>query len=193
MNLITVSLEEDVQFDRNKLLEVVHYVCHAVSVEELGRVKLHKILYFADMLHYMANGRPLTGVEYQKQPFGPAACHLTWALQQLEENGALEVRRRNYFGFPKDDFIVRRPPDPAKLSEHERSLVNDVADFVRARSAREISELSHNEAWAAVRIGDRIPYYSASYLYPVELGEADVAWGEAEARRIVAQRDGNRD
>ena len=81
MNFAVVSLDEDIQFDRRKLLSVVHCICATGPVEELGRVKLHKILYFADMLHYAARGQPLTGVEYQKQPFGPAARHLTWALQ----------------------------------------------------------------------------------------------------------------
>jgi len=188
MNFITVSFDEHVQFDRSKMLAVVHYVCAKVPVEELGRVKLHKILYFADMLHYAATGRPLTGVDYQKQPFGPAARNLKWAIQTLEKEGLLEVSRRDYFGFPKDDFISKRPPDPESLTERERALLQDVMDFVRLRAAREISELSHNDAWAAVKMGERIPYYSAFSLYPVQLDEADIEWGEAEARRIVAQR-----
>src|SRR6266849_9373459 len=71
MNYVTVDVDEQIQFDRAKLLDVVHYVCAKVPVPELGRVKLHKNLYFADMLHFAATGRPLTGVEYQKQPFGP--------------------------------------------------------------------------------------------------------------------------
>ena len=60
-----------VQFDREKFLEAVHYICTHCDPRELGRVKLHKILYFADMLHYVGYGRPLTGEEYQKQNSAP--------------------------------------------------------------------------------------------------------------------------
>lgn len=188
MNFAVVSLDEDIQFDRRKLLAVVHYVCATVPVEELGRVKLHETLYFADMLHYAARGRPLTGVEYQKQPFGPAARHLNWALQTLEEQGLLTVSRRDYFGFPKDDFFSERPPDPESLTEYERGLLGEVMDFVRLRSARQISEFSHNDAWSAVSMGERIPYYTAYSLYSVALEEGDLAWGESEARKVIAQR-----
>jgi uncharacterized phage-associated protein len=188
MNFAAVSLDEDIQFDRSKLLSVVHYICATVPVEELGRVKLHKILYFADMLHYAARGQPLTGVEYQKQPFGPAARHLKWALQTLEDRGQLTVSRRDYFGFPKDDFLSLREPDPESLTGYERELLGEVADFVRLRSARQISEFSHNDAWSAVSMGERIPYYTAYSLCPVALDENDLAWGELEARKVVAHR-----
>lgn len=190
MIFVTMNLDEQVQFDREKLLAVIHYVCEKLPTAELGRVKLHKILYFSDMLHFAATGRPLTGVEYRKQPFGPVARHLIWALRTLEENGCIEVRRRTYFGFPKDDFIVLRPSDRSRLSELERHLVDDVADFVCGRSAREISELSHNAAWESAAVGERLPYFTAFNLSPVEVTDDDVAWGESEARRILAERNG---
>jgi hypothetical protein len=140
------------------------------------------------MLHYAARGQPLTGVEYQKQPFGPAARHLTWALQTLEDQGLLTVSRRDYFGFPKDDFLSKREPGPQSLTGDERELLGEVVDFVRLRSARQISEFSHNEAWSAVSMGERIPYYTAYSLWPVALDDSDLAWGESEARKVVAQR-----
>lgn len=193
MNFVTVRLDEDLPFDRAKFEAVVHYICANVPVEELGRVKLHKILYFSDMLHFVATGRPLTGVEYQKQPFGPAARHLKAALDKLQREGALEVLRRDYFGFPKYDFVSKTPPNNQTFSNTEISLLGEVMDFVRLKSAREISDLSHNDAWHSVKMGERIPYYSAFSLYPVELNEEDIAWGESEARRIVASHEAHGD
>ena len=188
MNFHTISLTEHVQFDRNKLLALVHYVCDRLAADELGRFKLHKVLYFSDMLHYAASGRPLTGVEYQKQPFGPCARHLNWALTELQKSGALEAVRRDYFGFPKDDFIVKRPPDPKDLTRYEREVIDEVIDFVRSKSARMLSELSHDEPWRSVQMGERIPYYTAFYLNPVEIDQTDREWAVKEARRIMAER-----
>jgi antitoxin SocA-like protein len=188
MNYVTVDLNENIQFDRAKFLEVVHYICAKIPVEELGRRRLHRALYLADMLHFTTGGQPLTGEDYQKQPFGPCARHLTWALATLQGSGAIEVKERMYFGFPKEDYVSRRDPDLTRLTAEELRLIDDVMDFVRGRCARELSELKTGEAWEILALGDRIPYYSAFYFYPVGLSDEDLAWGEAEARRIVAER-----
>jgi hypothetical protein len=190
MNYVTLDLSEQIQFDRSKFLDVVHYICAKIPVEELGRARLHRALYLADMLRFTASGQPLTGEDYQKQPFGPSARHLPWALDTLQDGGALAVTGRTYFGFPKEDFVSRRDPDLTRLTVEELRLIDDVTDFVRGRSAREISELTHGAAWEMLAVGDRIPYFTAFYFYPVAVSDEDVAWGEAEARRIVAERDG---
>jgi hypothetical protein len=127
-------------------------------------------------------------VDYQKQPFGPAARHLKAGLDQLEKEGALEVKRSDYFGFPKFDFIVRRQPEAGFLTNWEQTLLTEIMNFVRQKSAREVSDFSHNDAWRSVEMGERIPYYSAFSLYPVEIGDEDLTWAEQEAETIVATR-----
>lgn len=184
-----VNKEPTYAFDRDKFKFVVHYICARCRPEELGNVKLHKILYFADMINFMSTGRPLTGVEYQKQQFGPTARHLSWALKELSAEGKLKIDRRDYFGFPKTDYITLKMPDSKILSNEEAQILHDTIDFVCAHSAREISELSHMAPWEAVQLGDVIPYHSAYGMVPAEVTDADVARGVAEARRIRAAFD----
>jgi uncharacterized phage-associated protein len=179
-------------FDRAKFKHVVHYVCANCSPEELGNVKLHKVLYFADMLTYMATLRPLTGVEYQKQKFGPVAKHLSWAVNELCKDGALKVHKRSYYGFSKVDYIAIQQPSPGKLTNSEVSLLNDVIDFVCARSAKEISELSHDAAWHKAHLGETIPYDAVFGLEPVAVTESDVEAATEEARRIRQVIDAQR-
>ena len=81
-----------VQFDREKFKEAILLLASYCPAEELGNVKLHKILYFADMMNFLEEGRPLTGVEYLKQKFGPTARHLTSAVEELAREGRLSVR-----------------------------------------------------------------------------------------------------
>ena len=40
MNFVTIDIDERIQFDRAKLLDVIHYVCAKVPTAELGRIKL---------------------------------------------------------------------------------------------------------------------------------------------------------
>lgn len=165
--------------DKQRLLDVVHYICAHCAPEDLGNVKLHKILYFSDMIHYISTGQALTGVEYQKQKFGPVARHLTWALDLLAAQGAIEMRRRDYHGFTKAEYVSLSRP-AARLSNEATQIISEVIDFVCERSAKEISDLSHNEAWRSVELGERIPYFTAFALQPTFVTDDDVATSERE-------------
>jgi Protein of unknown function (DUF4065) len=179
-------------FDREKFLDVVHFICSQCEPADLGKVKLHKILYFADMLAFLDEFKPLTGVEYQKQAFGPVAKHLTWAIDELAKQGRLCVTKREYFGFTKLDFVSIQLAPSHRLTNREVELLQGVIGFVCAKTATEISELSHNAAWHRARLGETIPYESAFGLIPVEVTEQDLAASVAEAKRIRPMIDATR-
>lgn len=170
------------QFDRAKLKEAVWFLASYCPAEELGNVKLHKMLYFADMFSFVMEGRPITGEEYLKQKFGPTARHLTSIVRALEEEGAIKVEDRPFFGFTKKAYVSIRPFEPVKLSERERGLLGEVADFVRGHSARSVSELSHDAVWQAAAMGETLPYFTALRLSPEEATEDDLTWASAAAR-----------
>ncbi|MEQ1647966.1 MAG: Panacea domain-containing protein [Hyphomicrobiaceae bacterium] len=172
--------------DRLKLLDAVHYICSRCDKSELGNVKLHKILYFADMLHFATSGKPLTGVQYLKQRFGPCARQLSSVVEELGRKGDLVIQRRDYFGFEKVDYEAVTKPKSERLGNLGLSILDDVIEFVCRRSAREISELSHNAAWEAVNFGEVIHYDTAFWLQPVEVTDADVAFAESELNRNPA-------
>jgi len=176
----------DGAFDREKFKAVVHYLCHHAG-SDFGRVKLHKALYFADMLHFIDHGSALTGVDYVKQQFGPTARYLKWALDELKSESKLRISKENYFGLPKYNFESVRDPDANELSREDRSLLDGILEFVRNHSATALSELSHNEAWHAFEIGDVIPYETAYWLVPVEIDQDDLDWGEQVMRAIELQ------
>lgn len=139
------------------------------------------------MLHYLSSNRPLTGVEYQKQSFGPVARHLSWAINELCRDGALKVQKRDYFGFKKTDYISLQNPATDQLTNLEVTLLNDVIEFVCERSAKEVSELSHMEPWRAAEIGETLPYYSAYGLLPSVVTDSDIENAIVEARSIRHQ------
>jgi len=172
---------DEPQLDFERLLDVVHYICSKCDPSELGNVKLHKILYFSDMLHFAKTGRPLTGVEYQKQKYGPCARHLTKAVLELREQGRLKIEKRDFYGFKKMDYVAIGEPRLNRLAnDNITTLVDLVIDFVCQRTAKEISELSHSSPWEAAEMGEKIPYYTAFWLQLPELTEYDVI--EAENR-----------
>ena len=175
------------QFDRTKLREAVWAIAAYCPPSELGNVKLHKILYFADMLTYLREGRPLTGVDYLKQKFGPTARYLTAAIQDLVNEGRMAVETVEHYGLYKKNYLVRGDARPNVLSDAEIALLKEVADFVRGRTASEISEISHNAAWEAAELGEVIPYQSVLMLVPVEIKDKDRQWALEAAQKYVRE------
>lgn len=190
-------MEEQIQFNRQKFKDVVHYVVDYVSTkyssEALGNTKLHKVLYFSDMLHYLATGIPLTGADYQRQRFGPTARLLTSCLKELEREGRIGTGRVDYYGFSKAEYHALRAPDLSALPQRDRSLIEEMADFVCARSAVEISEFSHDDVWSSVPMGERIPYYAAFAMFPSELTDEDMEEAAAESLELAPQIEAERE
>lgn len=180
----TFDPEDGIPFDFEKLCDVIHFAASAVPPDRLGRVKLHKILYFADMLNFLRTGEPLTGEDYIKQRFGPTARHLNKALGTLAERGQVETRVRDFHGLDKYDFTALKPPGTNRLSSAERALLEDVIAFVCSHTANEISDLSHNDAWDMAQMGERIPYYMAFSIAPGEITEEDQEWARGVARKL---------
>lgn len=177
------------QFDREKFKDAVHYVVANTRQDELGRVKLHKTLYFSDMLWFIASGSALTGAEYRKQQFGPCATFLARALTELEQEGRVRQNREWYFGYEKYQYTALRAASNDRFTDSERAVIDETIAFVcRNNTAKSISELSHTKAWDVAKLGAVMPYYSAVNIVPAEVDEDDINWAKEEAAKIEVQR-----
>jgi hypothetical protein len=178
-----------IEFDREKLKAVVLYVCAKCDASRLGAVKLHKVLYFADMLQYAQDGTAITGSTYRKRPLGPTCDQLLPVLRDLVREGAIEVRETDYFGYRKKEFIPLRTAETNRLSDAELSLLDEVIDFVCFNNtAKTISEFSHNRAWEIAQFGDVLPYSSVLLLFPGQVSIEAFEWGAEQAKTIEAER-----
>lgn len=175
------------QFDRTKLADLVLHICGTTSPETLGAVKLHKILFFSDMVHYLDSGSPLTGETYRKNDFGPTAAHLWDVMEALKKSGKLRYRQVDFFGFPKWEFEALDEVDlEERFSKRQIELVETVKRWIcDGHSAASISDLSHNRAWELTDQGETIPYHTAYQMIPVEITDADLKWAEAEAKAVA--------
>ncbi len=158
------------QFDRAKLEAVILYTCQKCPPSRLGAVKLHKVLYFFDMLRFAESGTPATGATYRKRPHGPTCDQLLPTLRELERSSAISIEQVDYHGFRKNEYTAVVKPEMERLNEAEVSLLDDVVDFVCFQnSARTISEFSHQRPWESVEFGAEIPYESAFLLFPTDV------------------------
>src|SRR5258707_10432303 len=75
------------QFDRQKFKTIIHYIVSRCPPDSVGRTKLHKAGFYADMLSYLQLGRPMTGETYLKQQHGPTAFSLQPSLRNRFGSG----------------------------------------------------------------------------------------------------------
>ena len=173
------------QFDREKLKATILYTCQRCEQDQLGAVKLHKVLYFSDMLRFIQSGHPITGSTYRKRPLGPTCDQLLSTLSDLESAGMLEIQNVDYFGYIKKAYIPLVIAPVERLSKSDISLLDAVIEFVcNNNSAKTISEFSHNKAWELAEFGDVLPYTSAFRLLPMQVTPETMEWATKQGAAV---------
>lgn len=172
---------------RKRFKKLVHYVCASCSdPTKLGATKLNKALWYADTYSYRALGHTISGEKaYIKRQFGPVPKHILEALRELEVDGAIHVRTRDYFGKPKREFISLQEPDESAFTEDELDIVDQViAAICDEHTAASISDLSHDTIWDAAAMGEEIPVYAVLAANAAAVTKADMTW----ANNIIGNR-----
>jgi hypothetical protein len=177
------------QPDLDKLKAAIKHIISMCSEDELGMVKMHKSLFYSDMVWYAFTGRSITGCEYRKRPNGPTCDSALRALRQLQEAGEIAIKNVDYFGFTKKAFSLLGNPDTNALSSDEKTFIADCTAFVcKNNTAKTISEFSHSGPWELVGFGEVIPYYASLSLVPTDVSDETMEWAEGAALDVEAAR-----
>lgn len=145
--------------DINKIESVVSY--YAQRVANLYKVKLMKMLWYADALSFKQRGTSITGLVYCHEAMGalPIGHHSMMNLDKInvvEEEGYDAV---SYHFYPMPDL------DMACLTQEDRGILDAVVDKFRQFSAQEIVKYMHQEsAYLETGTGEVIPYGLAKMI-----------------------------
>ena len=171
MESMTDAPEPTIRFHKERFVEAVFEVIQRCTKEpqRLGKSRLHAALYYSDMSAYLDKARPITGAEYIKEPFGPAAKYLDWALDVLEKDGRVNVERTVKYGLPKLTLTVADATRGTTnvLGDEDRATIRFWADWVCGFDQTDFGDVCRLKPWNSVRrYGERIPYASAFLLLP---------------------------
>jgi Protein of unknown function (DUF4065) len=150
-------------YDEAKFTELLLFVALRLQGDRNGgATKLNKVLFFADFAHVRRTGMPITGAEYQKLEHGPAARRLVPVRDGLIARGDAVLDQEEFLGYRQHRVLPRRPADLSLFTAEELVTINKVLDDLQGLNARQVSDLSHEEAgWRLVDFGDTIPYEAA--------------------------------
>ena len=151
-------------FDGEKFRRLLLYIAYKTMDDTtFGAVKLNKVLYYSDFEAYRRLGNPITGATYQKLAEGPAPRELLQERNTLVREGDVEIEAVPVFtGMTVHHLTAPRQPDITVFKDGELLIVNNVIEWARGKTAREISDFSHQEpGWALAQESEDIPYFTA--------------------------------
>jgi putative zinc finger/helix-turn-helix YgiT family protein len=147
---------------------IVFFTSHR-SVGKSFRVKLLKLLWYADFLNFKRHGRSISGLSYVKLPLGPVPHEFQYLLREVERAGFVTSETRTILVENEEaEGYLYQATVPFQNNVFD-SLELDTLDAVVAQlgslSGGQLKNLSHRErAWKDTRKGAVIPYELAHSL-----------------------------
>ena len=149
------------QLSLNKVIDVIRYFAASKKITSLYKVKLMKLLWYADMLSYKTRGFAITGLVYQALPMGavPVGHNFIIDLKGVpcEEVEILETNAY-YFSLKEDTCFEH-------LSDEDKNILDLVIEKLGSMSKNQIVDFMHNErAYMETLPRDIIQFKYAKYL-----------------------------
>src|SRR5229473_2927158 len=137
------------EFNLDKLIHAIAFFC-AKGIQDLTKLKVAKLLYFADKKHLLEHGEPILGDTYFCMQFGPVP---SFALNEMNEainrsevssddasdyslmSKVLRVRRGFFQHYPR--FEAKQPFDRNVFAASELAALNQVADQYGGNTAKQ--------------------------------------------------------
>jgi len=149
---------------RGKLEQAILYFVTRSEIQQLGKTKLMKLLYYADFDHFEQYDDSITGARYRRLEHGPVPDDVWAVLDEMVESNRLVPELVPSGPYDLITFQAQESFDPIAFSDAERATLRDVAERFKSFSTKQIENATHGEApWIAVKPNEIIPYYLAYY------------------------------
>ena len=148
METQTVGTEIRFQFDRDKAIQTMAYLVG--RLRSVQKVKLMKLVYLADKLHFLSCGYPITGDRQWALPHGPVPSE---TLDLLNANIWPDPEAAYKFLHVNDATVtLKQDPGTSLLSSEELATLDEI--LVRYGDAC---------PWALVEQTHALPEYKEAY------------------------------
>jgi len=153
------------EYDLEKLKNMILYLVK--RLDGVLKVKLNKLLWYCDFLHFKETSVSITGSQYIRLKYGPVPNNYERiiGIMQPELLDKDEIPFNTKEGIVGEQFTALVEPDESLFSEEEIKVMNFVADTFREYTSTEIMNKSHQEiAYIKCEDGDIISYEYAKEL-----------------------------
>lgn len=145
----------------DKVVDVIRYFASSMSVTGLYKVKLMKLLWYADALAYKRRGAAITGLVYQALPMGAVPVGHN-SIIDLKNVPCEEVDMGETIAY---HFSLRGELTFPALSKEEKDILDVVIEKLGKKSKNDIVNFMHKEqAYVETAQREIIPFKYAKSL-----------------------------
>lgn len=145
----------------DKVVDVIRYFAASSQITSLYKVKLMKLMWYADALSYKLRGFAITGLVYQALPMGAVPVGHN-AIIDLKDVPCEEVDMEETNAY---HFALQDAAEFPALSDDDRNILNIVIEKLGKMSKNEIIDFMHKEqAYVETAPRDVIPFRYAENL-----------------------------
>ena len=129
---------------------------------KVPKTKLAKLLYLADFAWFYDHLESMSGMQYRKIAYGPVPDMFFRALDELKEDGKIDVEEKNESD--KTMFLISESESNKNekiqtLSSDEKKLMKGIVDKWKDKKTHEIVNFTHNQLpYFLCRDNELIPY-----------------------------------
>ena len=169
----TLKMPIHFQFDIDKFIACAAFFASA-QLSNLDKLKISKLLYFADKYHLLKYGKPIIGDNYFHLDYGPVPSKALDIMNEVvckdnvsrigegfsnkdKFNQFLKVRRPFFHSYPVFELI--KEPDLDYLSESEMEALNEtIKKYGKLTGGNLIDETHKDAAWLRTKNTEEIDY-----------------------------------
>lgn len=146
--------------DLNRAAQVVHEIIRLSGGRISSKARLYKAFYFAHLVYAQKNPDYLTDWPIVKMPHGPGIHDAQAVIGKLIADKSVEERRTSVGPYPATEYRLLTDDVP-ELPLEAIDAIKAAVDFVKDKSAAELSELTHeySHSWQQAEDGDELNIY----------------------------------
>lgn len=135
--------------DLSRIASLVIFFLKNASSSYNDRLKLNKLLFYADFAHFKYHGRSITGLSYRAIPYGPVPSSYDRLFSWLQQKDLIQINWDHVDqGAGRERFTSMREPDGTIFSEDELASMDAVLEEFGAMPSWDLVNISHQEkAW----------------------------------------------
>ena len=168
-NLFGISVDELLTGNVPDIVKYKHmiltYLRMGISPDgKIPKTKLAKLLYLADFAWFYDHTESMSGMHYRKIAYGPVPDTFFRALDELEEEGKIEVERKHDEAKDRNVILIsesssNRNEKISTLKAAEIKLMKEIGEKWKDKKTQEIVNFTHNQLpYALCRADEIIPY-----------------------------------
>lgn len=163
---------------RERLRELMLFIADRCEDDSnFGVTKLNKILYYCDFLAFAKLGEPITGISYNKLPFGPVPTAAQIVRDKMRQDGEIVITHEGSVSFRLSRVVPVREADLCLFTGPQVALIDSVIEAVGDANARLLTDITHGNAWKVLSYNDIVPYEFV-FISDTPYTEADIARAE---------------